>query len=91
MAAEGFGGEIVAGHGIGPGPAAAADIEVFAVAATAFICFEVAHFLEERRVFPDILEALLADIASSLGEIATGQDIAIHINQADELSGKAAL
>ena len=91
MAAEGFGGEIVAGHGIGPGPAATTNVKVFAAAAVVLVALEIPHFVEERCLFPHLFEALLADIASSLGEIATGQDIAIHINQADELSGKAAL
>jgi len=39
-----FLGQVVTGHGIGPGSAATADIDVFTAATVVFVAFEVAQF-----------------------------------------------
>ena len=61
------------------------------MAATALVAFKITQFVKQGRIFPDILKRLGANITCSLGEVTAGQDIAVHIYQADQLTGKAAL
>jgi hypothetical protein len=90
IAAERLLGEIVAGHGISPGPAAAADADIFALAAVVLIGFEIAELQEKFGIFPDCLERDLLDIARRSGEIAARLDFPVDIDETDELTGQAA-
>ena len=90
IAAERFLGEVVSGHGVGPGPAAAADPDIFALAAIVFIPFKITKLKEKFRFFPDCLKRSCLDIAGGFGKIAAGLHLAIDVDETDELSGQAA-
>src|SRR5512143_611559 len=63
VGAEGLGGKVVAGYGVGPGSAAAADPAVLANPAFAVVVVEVAHLEEECRGVPYLRERFLLDVA----------------------------
>ena len=64
VGAERLFGHIIAIHGVGTGPATATDVDELALAALAFILFEVAQIVEDLGVVPEILELDLLDVAN---------------------------
>ena len=78
-------------HGIGPGPAAAADVEELALAALALVALEITQLPEKGRIFPDFPERGFFHIAGDAGKVGTGLDVAETVDQADGLGGDAAL
>ena len=82
--------QVVTCHGIGAGPAAAADIHVFTGSTVVFVSFEIPHFSKEPGVFPHLFERLLLKISCRFWKVAAGEHIEIHINKTDELTGQTA-
>ena len=54
---------VVAVYRISPGPASAANVDVLALSAFAFIGFEIPQVLEYFRILPDLTEGRLLNIA----------------------------
>src|SRR5665647_275275 len=88
---KGLGRQIIAGHGVGPGPATAADIDILAAATVVLVPGKVAQIEKKFGILPDILKRLGTDVSGCLGEIAARQDIAVDIDQTDQLTSQATL
>jgi len=76
---------------VGARPAAAANIQVFAYAAFAFVALEVPQLLEELGILPDVLKGLRPDVSGRLRKVTAGKHIAVYIDEADKLSGETSL
>jgi len=74
---------------IGPGPAAAADVDVLAGAALSLVRLEIPQILENFRIFPNLPEGGLLDIAGGAVEVGAGLDVAEAVDEADGLGRDA--
>ena len=81
VCAEGFFGHIVAGGGVGPGAASAADFSVPAHAALAFEAFAVAHPRQILALMPYIGEPRFEDAAAVYRQIPAREDISLMANE----------
>lgn len=70
-------GHIVAGCGVGPGPASAAELFVSTEAALAFEAVAITHSCQVLVVAPNIGESDFEYIPAVYGQIAAGEHIAL--------------
>src|SRR6185369_11812690 len=91
IVAERFLFHIVAVHGIGPGTAPSADVEIFALAAFPLVRLEITQVVKQLGVLPDFTERGLLDVAGGAVEIRAWLYIAKAVDQADGLRGDASL
>jgi hypothetical protein len=91
IAAQRFLGKVVTGHGMGTGPAASADVNIFASAAIVLVTLEISEAEKQFRFFPDILEWYLIDITGRLREVTAGQNFPVNIDETNELPGQTPL
>ena len=99
VCAEGFFGHVVAGCGVGPGSAAAADLPVPAEAALAFKTFAVAHPRQILALMPDIGKPAGAwagkprfeDAAAVYGQIPAGKHISLMAHEQHSQTSQTSL
>lgn len=89
MVAKWFLGEKVSRHSVGPCSTTATDTHILAFTTIVFITFKVSELKEKIRFLPDFLKRSLFDISGGFGKITAGEDLSIHIDKADQLTGKA--
>src|SRR5512146_2767346 len=83
--------EVVLEDRVRAGPAPAADVQVFAIAAPALVLLEGAQRLEELGVVPDLLERLLLHVSRHDREVGARLDVAVGVDEADRLGADAPL
>jgi len=81
--------EIVACSSIGACAASHANVAELAAAAFSFEIVRVAQFVEHDRVFPDLGERLLSEIARQGRQISAGVDFALMRDETDRCASKA--
>jgi hypothetical protein len=89
VVAEGFFCHVVAVDCIGPGAAAATDVDVFALPALPFVALEVSQVFEDLAVLPQLLERGLFHVTGGAVEVGAGLEVAVAVDQADGLGGDA--
>ncbi len=89
--AKGFLGQIVAGGGVGPRPAAEADIAEFTSAALAGQIRGVAQRGKHFRAFPDLDKTLGTQITGFHRQVSAGEHFAFVRNEANPAACQAAL
>lgn len=89
--AERFLVEIVAGGSVGTRAATHTDIAKLAAAAFSLEIIDIAKLIKHHRVFPDICERLLFQIASQRRQVSTGINFALVRDETNGGSSQASL
>src|SRR3990170_9155900 len=83
--------EIILQDGVGPGAAAAADVQIFTIAAATLVLLEGPERFEQFGVVPDLLEMLLLHVPRDHGKVGARLDVPLRVDEGDRLRADAPL